>query len=224
MFDLSKSLHDWEQQLRQGDGCSQDNIHELEEHLREEMAGLVRAGLSSEEAFSLAARRLGKVDALNEEFGKVNTGLVWRNRLRWMASGVLICLGASTAEAAFRSVLTAGLSTNGPDSVRGWSPDRTGKHRSHDAGCGFRHEGHLASKDRQPRHAPPCACGKVPSSFLRVSVVYSVASLRIGISSLSFPTCATGEREQTAYRVDLCTLSILIHSAASNCRLDVEGN
>ncbi len=51
---------------------------------------------------------LGNIDFLNDEFGKVNTRFIWLNRLRWMASGVLIYLGASTAEAAFRRVLTAG--------------------------------------------------------------------------------------------------------------------
>jgi hypothetical protein len=108
MFDLNKSLRDWQQQLRQGEGCSHDNIDELEEHLREEMEGLTQVGLSREEAFLLGTRRLGNIDFLNDEFGKVNTRFVWLNRLRWMASGVLICLGASTAEAAFRRVLTAG--------------------------------------------------------------------------------------------------------------------
>ena len=108
MFDLSKSLRDWQEQMRRGEGCSHEDIDELEEHLHEEMVGLTQAGLSREEAFLLATRRLGKVEVLNEEFGKVNTRFVWLNRLRWMAGGVLIYLGASTAEATFRRVLMTG--------------------------------------------------------------------------------------------------------------------
>jgi hypothetical protein len=116
MFDLSKSLCDWQEQLRQGEGCSQDDIDELEEHLRDEMAALAQAGLSGEETFLLATRRLGKVDLLKEEFEKVNAPLVWWNRLRWMAMGVLIYLGASTAEVAFRQVLVVGAAAAGLNS------------------------------------------------------------------------------------------------------------
>jgi hypothetical protein len=115
MFDLNQSLHDWQERLRQGEGCSQDNIDELEEHLREEMAGLAQVGLSSEEAFLLATRRLGGVDILKEEFAKVNTSFVWLNRLRWMAIGVLIYLGASTATT-FVRVLELGAATAGLNS------------------------------------------------------------------------------------------------------------
>lgn len=113
MFDLNEALRNWQEQMNQGDGCSQDDIDELEEHLREEMAGLLQTGLSSEEAFLLAARRLGRVDALTEEFEKVNASSVWRRRLRWMAIGVLIYLAASTAGTAFREALTAGAAIAG---------------------------------------------------------------------------------------------------------------
>jgi hypothetical protein len=111
MFDVSKSLNDWREQLRQGGRCRQEDIDELEEHLREEMTKLVRIELSDEEAFLLAARRLGGVDALGEEFEKVNTPSVWLNRLRWMAVGVLVGLGASVAESAFLRLwaIVAGL-------------------------------------------------------------------------------------------------------------------
>jgi hypothetical protein len=105
MFDLNQSLDDWRAQLRQGEGCSADNIDELEEHLREEMAGLTQAGLAGDEAFLLAVRRLGSVEVLKEEFEKVNTSFVWLNRLRWMAAGALIYLGSSVAETASRKVL-----------------------------------------------------------------------------------------------------------------------
>jgi hypothetical protein len=113
MFDLSLSMNAWREQLRQGGRCRQEDIDELEEHLREEMTKLERIGLSDEEAFLLAARRLGGVDALREEFEKVNSSSVWLNRLRWMAVGVLMYLGVSTASAAFGKLLMIGAVVTG---------------------------------------------------------------------------------------------------------------
>jgi len=108
MFDLNTSLNDWREQLRQGGRCHQEDIDELEEHLREEMTKLERVGLSGEEAFLLAARRLGGVDSLREEFEKVNSSSVWLNRLRWMAVGMLAYLGVSTATKIFGNLILAG--------------------------------------------------------------------------------------------------------------------
>jgi len=66
MFDLNESVDRWRQQMRRGGRCGQDDIAELEDHLREEMTSLEKLGLSGEEAFLLAARRLGRTDMLTE--------------------------------------------------------------------------------------------------------------------------------------------------------------
>jgi hypothetical protein len=110
MFDLNQAIDDWRTQLGRADGCLGDDVAELEEHLREEVAGLARAGLTEEEAFLLATRRLGRVDLLGEEFGKVNGPSIWLNRSCWMAAGALGYLAASVAaSAASRLVLTGSL-------------------------------------------------------------------------------------------------------------------
>jgi hypothetical protein len=51
------------------------------------MDGLVRVGLSEEEAYLVAAHRLGAPPELAAEYGKVNGGLRWARRLFWMLAG-----------------------------------------------------------------------------------------------------------------------------------------
>lgn len=66
---------------------TKESIRELECHLDDSMEKLKRCGLNDEEAFLLAARRLGRVDALDAEFGKVDVQQMWTNR------ALLILLG-----------------------------------------------------------------------------------------------------------------------------------
>jgi hypothetical protein len=105
MFDLNRSLGNWRERLAQSGRCRQEDVDELEEHLREEMVNLERAGLDGEEAFLLAARRLGTAESLGVEFEKVNGASVWLHRLRWMAAGVLVYMGITAGISVIRPVL-----------------------------------------------------------------------------------------------------------------------
>jgi hypothetical protein len=108
MFNLNRSLADWREELRRGGACSPDDLEELEGHLREEMTRLAEAGLSSEEAFIVAARRLGRTDLLNGEYAKINAPRVWMHRSHWMAVGIFLYLVAAAAAAALQRVLMTG--------------------------------------------------------------------------------------------------------------------
>jgi len=87
-FDLNRAIRDWRWQLNQSPAYRSDNLEELESHLRDSVAALSRQGLSEEEAFLIANRRLGAARALEPEFAKVNGKEVWLNRLLWMLVGV----------------------------------------------------------------------------------------------------------------------------------------
>src|SRR5262245_32422297 len=88
-FDLSHSIQQWRENLGQSLAFRNENLNELESHLRDSAAGLQSQGLSEEEAFLVATRRLGPTDALGNEFGKVNVAAVWRARALWMLAGML---------------------------------------------------------------------------------------------------------------------------------------
>src|SRR5438132_9282368 len=71
-FILKVEIRRWREQLSRMPSLRQENLDELELHLREAMTTLQARGLSEEEAWLTAQRRLGDVGALENEFAKVN--------------------------------------------------------------------------------------------------------------------------------------------------------
>ena len=51
---------------------------ELEDHLREQVAGLAGAGLDADEAFLVAVKRMGSLDALSREFALEHSERLWK--------------------------------------------------------------------------------------------------------------------------------------------------
>ena len=79
-FDLSSAIQKWRETLAQSTTFRAADLDELEAHLRDAVPGLQAAGLSPEEAFLIATRRIGPRHALESEFRKINTGHAWLNR------------------------------------------------------------------------------------------------------------------------------------------------
>ncbi len=87
-FDLNHAIQTWREHLSQSPSYRAENLEELESHLRDSVATLAGGGLSEEEAFLIATRRVGASRALEPEFAKVNGREVWLGRLLWMLVGV----------------------------------------------------------------------------------------------------------------------------------------
>ncbi len=87
-FVLNDAIVSWRDGLRLLPSLCQGDIAELEEHLRDAMATWQNLGLTEEEAFLLATRRLGHPAGLQSEFAKINHRQVWLNRLLWMVIGI----------------------------------------------------------------------------------------------------------------------------------------
>jgi signal peptidase I len=83
-FDLSGAIENWRRNLAQSAAFDGNDLDELEAHLRDAIPALQAAGLSPEESFLIASRRIGTRDALESEFGKINAGQAWLNR-PWLA-------------------------------------------------------------------------------------------------------------------------------------------
>ena len=81
-FDLNLAVSLWRAQLSRSPQFRAENRDELEAHLRDSIAVLQAKGLSPEESFIIAARRIGGVSALEREFAGENGGRGWRNALR----------------------------------------------------------------------------------------------------------------------------------------------
>jgi hypothetical protein len=54
------------------------DVAELEDHLREQVAVLGDAGLATEEAFLVAVKRMGNLDALSREFAREHSDRLWK--------------------------------------------------------------------------------------------------------------------------------------------------
>ena len=83
------------------------DLDELEDHLRDEITNLVAVGLSEDEAFEIARRRLGSVDALDTEFRKVNSEAIWGRRIQWMLAGYLAVVSVRAAIMLFGDVFVS---------------------------------------------------------------------------------------------------------------------
>lgn len=70
MFDLEKSIAEWRQQMLAAGIKTPAPLEELENHLREEIRALVSKGTSENEAFRLAAVRVGSPNQLAAEFNQ----------------------------------------------------------------------------------------------------------------------------------------------------------
>jgi hypothetical protein len=89
-FDLNKNIEIWKSELSQKSNMSKDNINELESHLRDEIHELELLGLNTEESLLIAEKRIGNVEDLRTEFGKINKGLYFRNKIIPYLKGILL--------------------------------------------------------------------------------------------------------------------------------------
>lgn len=81
MFDLELNIRSWNNYVRAHGHLKDADILELENHLRDEIEDLTKAGLTQDESFLIGVKRLGNVSAISEEYAKVNTENLWKQLL-----------------------------------------------------------------------------------------------------------------------------------------------
>jgi len=75
---LEERIGEWRTYLRRRPAIHAADVDELEDHLRDEVGVLIRAGLSEDEAFLVAVKRLGALDSLSREFALEYSERPWR--------------------------------------------------------------------------------------------------------------------------------------------------
>lgn len=75
---LEQQIGQWRDYLRRRQAIHSVDVAELEDHLREQVATLVDAGLDSDEAFLVAVKRLGDLDDLSREFAREHSERLWK--------------------------------------------------------------------------------------------------------------------------------------------------
>jgi hypothetical protein len=75
---LEEQIDKWREYLRRREAIHSTDVAELEDHLREQVAVLTDAGLDTDEAFLVAVKRLGALDALSREFAREHSERLWK--------------------------------------------------------------------------------------------------------------------------------------------------
>jgi len=96
MPDLEKQIAEWRRQMLAVGIKSPVPLEELENHLREEVARQMKAGLNEQKAFEMAAGRMGQPEILKREFKKVESTSVKRISIFALFVGTVIVLRTLT--------------------------------------------------------------------------------------------------------------------------------
>jgi hypothetical protein len=75
---LEKQIQAWRGHLRGSRAISASDADELEDHLREQVATLGERGLADDEAFLVAVKRIGAIDALTREYAREHSERLWK--------------------------------------------------------------------------------------------------------------------------------------------------
>jgi hypothetical protein len=75
---LEEQIDQWRSYLRRRQAIHSVDVAELEDHLREQVAVLTGAGLATDEAFLVAVKRMGDLDALSREFAREHSDRLWK--------------------------------------------------------------------------------------------------------------------------------------------------
>src|SRR5581483_8021275 len=68
----------WRAYVRRRQALHGSDVEELETHLRDELAALTQNGLAADEAFLVAVKRMGDLDALSREFAREHSERLWK--------------------------------------------------------------------------------------------------------------------------------------------------
>ena len=122
MEGLEEQIAEWRAYVANAPAVNGHDVDELEDHLRNQIADLTAAGLTPDEGFLIAVKRVGDLDTLSREFAREHSGRLWKQLLRAddeparSASGWLeaFAFGAAAAVAIQVARLAAGFPDDEP--------------------------------------------------------------------------------------------------------------
>jgi hypothetical protein len=75
---VEEQIARWRSYLGRRQAIHSVDVAELEDHLREQIVVLAEAGLTADEAFLVAVKRMGDLDALSREFAREHSERLWK--------------------------------------------------------------------------------------------------------------------------------------------------
>jgi hypothetical protein len=78
MESVESQIAEWRAYVGNAPGVNGHDVDELEDHLRHQIGELNAAGLTVDEAFLVAVKRMGDLDGLSREFAREHSGRLWK--------------------------------------------------------------------------------------------------------------------------------------------------
>ncbi|HEX6256027.1 MAG TPA: permease prefix domain 1-containing protein [Euzebyales bacterium] len=78
MEQLESEIAEWRAYVAASPAVNGHDVDELEAHLRDQIAAFDAAGLTPDEAFLVAVKRMGRLDDVSREFAREHSGRLWR--------------------------------------------------------------------------------------------------------------------------------------------------
>jgi hypothetical protein len=117
-----EQISQWREYLRRRAAIHGTDVAELEDHLRSQVAALVAGGLAEDEAFLVAVKRMGNLDAVSHEFAREHSERLWKQLVIPPASGEQQDGWRRDALVAFLLALAAAIAVKVP-ALFGFEPD-----------------------------------------------------------------------------------------------------
>lgn len=78
MSELEVQIDQWRGFVRRHQTITEVDVTEMESHLRDQVDDLVASGLSDDEAFLVAVKRMGRLDDISREFAREHSDRLWK--------------------------------------------------------------------------------------------------------------------------------------------------
>src|SRR3712207_9227516 len=78
MESVESQIAEWRAYVAHAPGVNGHDVDELEDHLRHQIVELTAVGLTADEGFLVAVKRMGDLDALSREFAREHSGRLWK--------------------------------------------------------------------------------------------------------------------------------------------------
>ena len=75
---IEEQIAQWRAYVSRRQALHGPDVEELEGHLRDQLVALTEAGLAGDEAFLVAVKRMGSLDALSREFARAHSERLWK--------------------------------------------------------------------------------------------------------------------------------------------------
>jgi hypothetical protein len=122
---VEAQIAEWRAYVAKAPAVNGRDVDELDTHLRDQIAELGEAGLSADEAFLVAVKRMGDLDSLSREFAREHRGRLWKQLVlsdeaepERVSSGWLEAFGFALGAAV--AIQLARLAADFPDNDSEW--------------------------------------------------------------------------------------------------------